>query len=184
MNNDSKNNEEKYKFKKAFLNRSLSFSENRVEINSDFNQVATLIRIKELVDEIIPPNGVQFSVEGEEGKKAMVYKKPLICKKIVLYFRKPFLIQEIAKTFPIHVFHPYIELFLTNFNDTVMKIDQDIHVKHDEIVTNKTHLFNEFIDNIRTKAGSKQFKTIVNNYQRLQNKNNKSLNECIDNLYN
>ena len=124
MNNDSKEDKEKKdEVKKAFLDRSVAFYDNRVDITGDFNQAGAVIQIEKLVREIDKSNDDLFSISGRVGKKTIVYKNPWICNQIVNYCKNPFLIEDIARSFPIHVFNPYIELFIRNLKDTVTKIE-------------------------------------------------------------
>ncbi len=184
------------KTKENFRVRSADYNNYGLTISEDHDHSGEVIRIEELVRGITETQKVLFSTGKNKDAKLKALKnyyfdeiKPYFVhdpKSIMEEDKiKSFQAEVIARSFPIHEFNPYVELFFRNVNERLVeKIDAALLSKYsDDELQEKIDLLNAFIESIRTEAASPSFQKTIKNYQRTQSKNYKSLIEYIDRLF-
>jgi len=135
--------------------------------------------IDELVHKIIDSEGVLFHIEKHnriECKKPKIFieLKRLIDSEIY---------RSINRSFPIHTFNPYVQLFFRNLEDKLgWRIPLEIDCSND-VLMQSVDTLNQFIDSIRKEAKSPEFKKTLSNYNRSSDKNFDSLDKYIKKLF-
>jgi Protein of unknown function (DUF3296). len=101
---------------------------------------------------------------------------------------KSYFADQIAKSFPMHIFNPYVELFFRYLNDKLMgQIDLYNylfnHYRNDEVLKTVVDTLNDFISGIRNEGKSKPFKLILSDYKRLPQKNYQGLMDDTEKVF-
>ena len=119
-------------FIKAFRDRSLGYYENALEISNDYDHANNVIEIEQSMRRIIQNDKPLFSIkENASGKKVLDSEIRWVLGKIKPYIEydgsymadgivKSYLADQIAKSFPMHIFNPYVELFFRYLNDKLV----------------------------------------------------------------
>ncbi|HEY8159113.1 MAG TPA: inovirus-type Gp2 protein [Methylobacter sp.] len=193
----------------AFRRRTYSLQDNIITINADLNRAIEIGKIEKTVLEIIKSNETLFYIEKESHLKCKI---PDILNHIQRHVAYNFsynpeyeleseLNQEIALSFPIHEFNPYVDLFIKSVNNqlagkvsfTLIQANGQwlgkknsptpLPCKNDQLKKQTVDTLNEFIQGIRHEAASKAFKNRLDNYMRPIRKNYGELKDYIDNLF-
>jgi hypothetical protein len=139
-------------------------------------------RINKIVLEIIQSKEELFYID----KSAYSGNPYLGCKQHgLLNLFSGGIVDNIELSLPIFKFNPYVKLLIKKSNE---RVDAKIVLINLYYPLNNSwedtiKVLNEFIDSIRSEAETKEFKKIVNNYQRLPEMNYKSLVKFIDKLF-
>ena len=188
------------KFIKAFLDRSLGYYENTIEISNDFDYAEDITDIAQSMQWIIKYDIPLFSIkENASGRKVLDSESCWILDKIKPYLIfdpsciadgivKSFFANQIAKSFPMHIFNPYVELFFRYLNDKLVgQIDLYNylfnHYRNDEVLKTVDDIINDFISGIRNEGKSKPFKLILSDYKRLPQKNYQGLMDDTEKVF-
>jgi hypothetical protein len=184
----------------AFRFRSISYQGDSRITNDDFNSAGNISQIEETVLKIINTSEVLFYIHknANSTQTTCKCKIPSIFNEIKRYIPcsirscihdgslKSALAVSIAESFPFHRFNPYVDLFIKNVNDKLVeRLDLDTHLScaPEHLVQEYVDKLNEFIENIRNEAKSKEFRKRLDNHKRQVRQNHRNLMDYIDKLF-
>lgn len=157
-----------------------------------YDMALKIVTIEALVRKLIESNEPLFSIQKGEDDRTFFNKKNSEVYGVIKPFiasgikdcSQSYLEEQIVNMFPTHSFNPYFNVFIRNVDKKlVSKISPDFPRNyHGNELVKAVSMLNEFIDSIRSEAGSKEFKGAIKNYQRLPRKNYKSLMDYVKNL--
>lgn len=171
----------------------------------DYSSAEDIINIDKLVHAIIYSDEVLFYINEERNyleedepiiTKSIACKKPSIFEGILRY-KDPKVFKLVESSFPVHIFNPYVLLFLNNvllklgfYNKTdyryiakYRKNNEYSRKKYNDFYAGCIDVLNSFIENIRLEAKSEEFKESIKKYQRRSNDNYESLVKYINKLF-
>lgn len=145
--------------------------------------------IDQLVKDIVKSKAHLFILEKSKGGKNNI-RHTWLGNKVIYCMNHS--VYDIINSFPVHRFNPYVNLFISNVNNSQVRErlltisvykSNKLRFVSDKFVEQGVEMLNELIDSIRLSAKSKEFKTTIDNYKRLQRQNEKSVTEYVDALF-
>ncbi|HEY8037946.1 MAG TPA: inovirus-type Gp2 protein [Methylobacter sp.] len=156
-------------------------------ISEDFDQAGTIISIGKLVDRIIKSEQLSFFVK--DGSNTIDCTDQKILQSLRLYIVRNHLVKRIKYSFPIHRFNPYVELFTKNFTEKLV-YQMDLYfnpITADNCCYDKTvkvvDMLNVFVEEIKSKTTSLEFKNILNEYKDRSEKNYNNFLKYNDSIF-
>jgi Inovirus Gp2 len=154
---------------------------NRVIKTVDYDSASYLIESEQLVCVIIESNNKLFKIgQDESGRQYIDCKNPDLLKVINRCITSGYG-GSIVDSFPIHKFHPYVNLFIKVNNELGSVLGTGL--THYDKVAITVDILNDFIDRIRREEESPKFKKSVANYQSNVIKNYKGLMNYTNYLF-
>jgi len=168
-----------------FQYKNFTFYDNKRFITQEFDKADDLSRIEKLVKKIIQSEGALFFIgQRASGRTVIDCEKPDVFKDLKRNVDKGITKEEIAKIFPGHSFSRYVDLYFEHMTNELELVINFLPNCNDDVLEKVVDMLNQFINNIRIKAKSPEFKVTLNNYQRPPNKNYQSAMGYINKLLN
>ena len=148
----------------------------------DFDSATYLTVMDDLVRGVVQSEDVLFPVEPAKTVKFIVTRlgRRVLNQIGSLKHHEA----EIRKTFPIHRFTPYMDLFIRHVRENKLEeLVATIGLHRGDELAGKVGFLNECIDGIRLEAKSGRFKKIINDHVNLSGQNYKSLVDYINGLF-
>ena len=131
---------------------------------------------------ILRSSEVLFSVKSDESTGGKYIHATGVGKDILKRLNTP--ASEISRNFPFHKFNPYADLFMRKAKERdLYKLPNILDILADADVVRWVASLNGFVSALRDEGKSKQFRSLMNEFRRLANKNYQGLLRYISALF-